>query len=414
MAKKGFLLILTVTLLLAACAGNSSKGEPVSFLDHVPQAPYAESDHAIEPLSGKTVFNYFKDEKIAAGWNLGNTLDSFRDGAGDEVAWGNPRVNQEIMNGVKAAGFDIIRIPITWMGNFGDAPDHKVSLSRLRRVAEVVDMAHNAGLKVIVNLHHDGSTDSNKDNGWLSISRAARSTEQFNRITTIYARLWQQISLYFKNYGDWLIFESFNELHDGGWGGSGDINHFIVITKWNQLFVDIVRASGANNAERFLMVGAYCQDPHKTLSSGFILPTDTAEGKLIVSFHYYDPYQFGIEGSRSTWGTDADKQKTDRDFAPFKERFIDKNIPVIIGECGAVLQLYPNNQTREAEAAQSRRQYLQHIFATSKKYGLIPVYWDNGAVSGNGEKFGLFNRRTGQPNSTESETLIKLMINAVK
>jgi endoglucanase len=315
------------------------------------------------------------------------------------------------MDGVKAAGFDIIRIPVTWMGNFGEEPDHRISPGRLKRVAEVVDMAHNAGLKVIINFHHDGSNDGSKDIGWLSVGRASRSREQFNRITAIYTRLWQQIATYFKNYGDWLIFEGFNELHDGNWQSVSDTSQLVTINRWNQLFIDNVRAAGGNNETRFLMVAAYCSDSKNLLSNGFLMPNDPAPDKLILTFHYYDPYQFGIMGSRSSWGTAAEKQKVDNDFAPFKERFIDKNIPVVLGECGAVLQLYPSNPAEEAKAGQSRQEYISTVFSTAKKYGIVPVYWDNGLVSGNGEKFGVFNRRTGQPNSPDSDTLIKLMIN---
>jgi endoglucanase len=193
-----------------------------------------------------------------------------------------------------------------------------------------------------------------------------------------------------------------------------EIKAFRLLTDLNQIFVDTVRSTGGNNEQRYLIVSAYCQDRQKTLSTGFMMPTDTADNKLIVSFHYYDPYQFGIEGTRSAWGSSSDRQRVDNDFAPFKQQYIDKNIQVIVGECGAVLQLYPNNPDKEAEAAHSRREYLPHVFGTANKYGMIPLYWDNGLVRGNGEKFGLLDRRTGQPNSPESDALIKLMINAVK
>jgi endoglucanase len=415
MTKKYLPIILIFTSLLIACAGRNSQQTPVAFLDYVPHTPWLENEKSLEPLGGKTAFDYFRDEKIAAGINLGNTLDAHSGGYASETVWGNPLVNQQIMNGIKAAGFDIIRIPITWMGDVGHGPEFRIDRARLFRVAQVVDMAHGAGLKVIINMHHDGSTDTSRgDLGWLSIRQASRNQEEFNRITAQFVNMWKQIATYFRNYGDWLIFEGFNELHDGGWGSSGDVSHFLTLARWNQLFIDAVRLTGGNNEQRYLIVSAYCQDRQKTLSVGFMLPTDTADNRLIVSFHYYDPYQFGIEGTRSAWGSPSDKQKVDDDFAPFKQQFIDKNIQVIVGECGAVLQLYPDNREKEIEAARSRREYLPHVFGTAKKYGMVPLYWDNGLVRGNGEKFGLFDRRTGQPNSPESDTLIKLMINAVK
>jgi endoglucanase len=187
-----------------------------------------------------------------------------------------------------------------------------------------------------------------------------------------------------------------------------------IINNWNQIFTDAVRQSGGNNAQRYLVIPGYCTNPQQTLSAKFHLPQDSASGRQVVSFHYYDPYEFGIASTRSEWGSQADKQKTDDDFRPFKAQFVDKNIPVIIGECGAVLQLYPDDKAKEEAAQRSRREYLPHIYGTARKYGIVPVYWDNGGVTGRGEKFGLIDRSTGQPNSGESELLLRSMISAVR
>jgi len=417
--KKLLFTFVICALLLTFC--RSSNGEASELVyNYVPSQPDSIREHPQEHVSGKTAFNYFKDEKIFSGWNLGNTLDSYSGGVASETVWGNPPINQEIMNGVKKAGFDIIRIPITWMGYFGAPPDYRISAARLERVAEAVEMAHNAKLKVIINIHHDGSTaQEGQDNGWLSISRALKNKGEYDKITHQFARVWDQVAAYFKNYGDWLMFESMNEIHDGGWGWSYNFQNFPkiqtdIVNKWNQLFTDRVRASGGNNTDRYLIIPAYCTQPQQTLSDNFVLPADTTPGKQIVTFHYYDPYEFSIISKRSSWGTDGDKQKVDSDFAPFKRVFIDNDIPVIIGETGAVLQLYPNDKGVEAQARQSRINYITSVFVTAKKYGLVPIYWDNGSTSGNGEKFGLFDRRTGQANSADSYTLINIMINSVK
>jgi len=413
MVKKSLCICAIFTVLLTACVGKADVNEP-SFLNHTPSKPDAVREYPLESSGGKTVSEYFKAEKIFTGWNLGNSLDSYNSGIGGETTWGNPPINQELMNGVKKAGFDIVRIPVTWMGSIGTAPDYRITQSRLQRVAEVAEMAHNAGLKAIINLHHDGSTQgSGMDNGWLSIGRASRNKNTYNLITSQFARVWQQIAAYFQNYGDWLIFEGFNELHDGNWQTCNDVFQFNTLNTWNQLFVDAVRLSGGNNESRYLLVNAYCADNRQALASSFTMPADSAQDRLILSFHYYAPHELSINGSRSTWGTEADKQKVDSDFAPFKEHFIEKNIPVIIGECGAVLQLYPDDSTKQAQANKSRADYISHVFGTAKKYGLVPIYWDNGSTSGNGEKFGLLDRKTGQPNSANSGALLAMMINAV-
>jgi len=418
--KRLFVTFAIFVLLLVSCRSSNKGSSESTTYDYVPSQPDRTQEYPLEPVSGKTAFDYFKDEKIYTGWNLGNTLDAHSGGTGGETQWGNPPVNQEIMNGVKKAGFDIIRIPITWMGNFGMPPDYRISSSRLKRVAEIVDMAHNAGLKVIINIHHDGSTPSLlKDQGWLSISKAYKNKEAYQDITHQFARVWDQVAAYFKNYGDWLMFESMNEIHDGGWGWSEDFKMFPkmqtdIINKWNQIFTDRVRAAGGNNVERYLIMPAYCTQPQQTLASTFVLPKDSTPGKQVVTFHYYDPSDFSIFSKRSAWGTDGDKQKVDSDFAPFKKVFLDNNIPVIIGEAGAALQLYPSNKGAEDQARKSRYDYISCVFATAKKYGLVPIYWDNGVTSGDGEKFGLFDRRTGQPNSADSSALINVMINSVK
>lgn len=412
-----FITFVTLSLLLTAC-GSSSSGtavQPSQNFSHIPSVPDAVRDNPLESVSGKTAIEYFRDEKILAGLNIGNSLDSHNGGVGGETTWGNPAINQALMNGIKAAGFDIVRIPVTWMGSFRSAPDYRLFTNRLERVAAVAEMARDAGLKAVINLHHDGSTQSGgRDLGWLSIGQASRNRDAHDRITAQYARAWVQIATYFQNYGDWLFFESFNELHDGSWQTTNDPGQFIILNRWNQLFVDIVRSTGGNNQSRYLIVGAYCKDNVQALSPGFIMPEDSVPDRLILSFHYYTPHDLAIQGSRSAWGTPADRERVETHFAPFKERFMDKNIPVIIGETGAVLQLHPEDPAREAQARQSRYDYIQHVFATASKYGLVPIYWDNGATTGSGEKFGLFDRRTGQPNSQDSRALITAMIRAVR
>jgi endoglucanase len=435
MLKKSLLFICALCIVISvwsavSCvSGKAVADAPISAdkaFEYVPVVPDAVNNYPEEPMGGKSALDYLKSEKITAGWNAGNTMEAWtglidEDGSlafvdsGETVGWGNPRLNQDLFNGLKAAGFSIVRLPITWMGGIGPAPDYHINEIYLKRVAEVLGYAKKAGLKAIINLHHDGVTDTKKgDLGWLSVRKASRKQDDFNKITTQYIRVWKQIANYFKNYGDWLIFESFNEPHDGNWGSGGQPGQFITIIRWNQFFVDTVRSTGGNNESRYLMVAAYCNDRAQLLSAGFMLPNDTASDKLMVSFHYYDPYEFGIQGSRVSWGAPADKQKVDNDFTPFKAKFLDKNIPVIMGECGATLQLYPDDPAKEQQARQSRREYLPYVFGAAKKYGLVPIYWDNGSFRGDGEKFGLFDRLSGKPNSSESDTLIKLMISAVK
>ena len=399
--------LLTVAML--AC-------ESVNSTNNEARIPDTENEFSPEAMAESDALSYFRDKALNLGWNLGNTLDAHSGGVSNETVWGNPKANQAIFNGIKAAGFDVVRIPVTWMGHIGKAPDYHIEEQFLKRVAEVVAYAHKAGLAVIINLHHDGSTEKKNnvvsDNGWLSINQARKSEEGMRQVSAQFERVWTQIAVYFKNFGDYLIFESLNEVHDGNWGWGTESEQrpqYEIVNQWNQLFVNAVRKTGGNNTGRFLVIPGYCTVPKHTVAGYFKLPQDSGNtaNKLIVTFHYYDPYEFGIAGTRQEWGSEADKNKVNNDFAPFKTKFVNNGIPVIIGESGAVLQ---NKSGHE----QTRIAYLAYVYGKAHENGLTPIYWDNGSITGGGEKFGLFNRQTGEPNSEGSRGIIQAMVNAVK
>jgi endoglucanase len=120
-----------------------------------------------------------------------------------------------LFNGVKESGFDIVRIPTTWIGHIGPAPDYKISEARLQRVAEVIGYAKTAGIKaMIINIHHDGNyTEPAKGTwGFVDFAGAVNNTAKKNEIQNQIGKVWTQIAEYFKNYGDYLIFETLNEV----------------------------------------------------------------------------------------------------------------------------------------------------------------------------------------------------------
>jgi len=383
------------------------------FLAACPSEPDG-SGLPVDPFA----LEYFKENNLAVGWNLGNSLDTHQNGVGGETEWHNPAINQQLLAGVKAQGFNLLRLPITWMGHIGDAPSYTIAPARLNRVAEVVDMAHNAGLVVIINLHHDGNTKSTTNEpGWLSIKKSLASPTDKAAITAKFRRVWEQIATRFKDdaYGEWLIFEGFNELHDGNWfweSRSVPKNQYDLVNEWNQVFTDAVRGAGGRNAERLLVIPGYCTGAEALLNSNFKLPSDSSPGRQIVSFHYYRPDNFALNGTVATWGTSSEKSTIDTLFGNMKTAFIDRNIPVIIGETGPV-----RNKANTDQARQNRGAYASYLFGSAKRNDLVPICWDNGNFSTSGnpnDGFGLFNRTTGQPNDAESTAVINAMINAVK
>ncbi len=318
------------------------------------------------------------------GWNLGNSLD-VPDG---ETKWGNPAATPELFAAVAKAGFKLVRVPVTWTPHLGAAPGYVIDASWLDRVAEVVGYARAAGLYCIINVHHDGA-DGFKGVGWLSLKDGAGNTTVENnaKVRAQFEAVWTQIAKRFVNHGEELIFESMNEIHDGY--GKPDPRHYTFINELNQAFVDIVRASGANNARRHLLVPGYNTNINQTLE-GFKLPADPTKSRLSLSVHYYDPYLFTLEAKSHGWGRGApDKDDWGQEdfvvtqFDKLKARYIDKGVPVILGEYGASYQDGHDDY---------QRYYLEYVTKAAVDRGIVPVYWDNGGRKGGKDSFALIDR----------------------
>lgn len=336
--------------------------------------------------------------KLGYGWNLGNQMDAMVGGISGETYWGNEKCTQATFDNLKAKGFSTVRIPVTWMGHIGDAPEYAVETAWLDRVAEIAGYAKKAGLNAIVNVHHDDSPES----GWLCVHKAASDADYKKDMMARYKALWEQVARKFAEEGEWLIFEGYNELQDGGWGFGGNLTdggkQYAVINEIAQTFVTTVRAAGGKNADRYLSILGYSANPSLT-ASNLVLPTDPAADRLIVSVHFYDPsgYALGQNSAYTEWGhtgTDGKKDPNHSEknvidtFRMLKDKYLDKNIPVYIGECGAV--------NREDERAKSfQRYWFEFVFKAAREYGLCPIVWDNGARSTGNESFGYIDHADG-------------------
>lgn len=316
--------------------------------------------------------------QMTVGWNVGNSLE-VPDG---ETAWGNPVVNQQLIDSVKAAGFNVIRIPCAW-NSYADPSTYIISPTWLSRVKEVVDYAYNNGMYVILNSHWD--------NGWLEENPTYSAQTEVNAKQESY---WTEIANYFINYDEHLLFAGTNEVRvDYGTPSAENIE---VQESYLQTFIDAVRATGGNNATRTLIVQTYNTNIWHGLNY-FTLPNDPASNRLMVEIHHYDPYEFTISGSCNYWGSSfpdggcswANESYIEDMFAQLKTRWPDNGIPVIMGEYGAMRQAaLLNDPTYVA----SREYWLEFNTSLAKSSGVIPVYWDNGYYDDN---FALFNRSTG-------------------
>jgi endoglucanase len=316
--------------------------------------------------------------QMGAGWNLGNSMEAM--GPGNETAWGSPMVTQQLMNSVKAAGFDNVRITVAWSA-FSNASNFTIDPAWLNRVEEVVNYALSAGLIVMINEHWDG--------GWLNHPFYANQAALNNRLSI----MWTQIANHFRNYDNRLLFAGTNEVLNEGDYGTPTQEFVDVQNSYNQTFVNAVRATGGNNSNRFLIVQGFNTNIDHTVNF-FVTPNDPAgSNKLFVEVHYYDPYNFTHNASSnvnewpSTVETWANEAWVDSQFQRMKTNFVDRGIPVIMGEYGAMSR----NNVANHEA--SRIRWNQYITNSAWDHGMVPVYWDN-AYTGDGG-FGLFDRSTG-------------------
>lgn len=345
--------------------GNGSPSAPAknSELDKDDPTP---SDNTAESTG-----NFRSPSEIAkainVGWNLGNTFDSYntnKTGLSTETSWGNLKTTEEMIKDVKYCGFNAVRIPVTW----GEHMDGNVIQKEwLDRVQEVVDYVYNNDMFVILNMHHD-------DYIWFN-----PTDSEYQNDSRKLCAIWEQVAERFKDYDDRLLFEGMNEPRTIDskleWTG-GTPEERAVINKYEQDFINTVRASGGNNSERTLIITSYAASAETAAIDDVIIPDDK---NIIVSVHYYAPWKFS-EGIDSNF-TDEGKAELDNKFAELKEKFIDKGTPVIIGEFGCV------NATDNAK----RAEYYQYYISSAKANGIKCFVWDNGKSSGE-SSFGIFNR----------------------
>ncbi len=350
---------------------------------------------------------------LALGWNLGNQFDAHNNGTASETAWGNPAATQELFNKLAEAGIRSVRIPVTWLGQFGAAPDYTINAAWLDRIAEIVGYAENAGLRAVINIHHDGADSAH----WLNIKDAAKDAALNTSIKEQIKALWTQIAQRFADKGQFLMFESFNEIHDGGWGWGENRKdggkQYAVLNEWNQVFVDAVRATGGNNATRFLGVPGYVTNPDLTLEH-FVKPTDSANDRLLVAVHYYDPNDFTLTAKFTEWGHtgDASKKASYGDegdlrnmFGRLADKYVKAGTGLYIGEFGCTTRANSRDEL-------FRLYYLEYVCKAGHDNGFGMFIWDNGSTGTGNEANGYFNHGSGAFISNKAKAAVETMVKA--
>ena len=334
--------------------------------------------------------------KMGLGWNLGNTLEATDGTTAGETTWGNPKASKALIDGVKAAGFNTVRIPCAWNAYIEDQTTYKISDARLARVKEVVDYCIDNNMYAIINIHWDG--------GWLEENPTYDKQVEVNKKQKA---LWEQIAVYFRDYDEHLLFAGTNEVHANY--NTPSAENIEVQQSYNQTFINAVRSTGGKNTWRNLIVQSYNTNIDYAVNY-MKMPTDPTANRIMAEVHYYDPYDFTLaeENTIFLWGKDfsgagvstwGQEDWADTQFGKIKTNFVDKGIPVILGEYAATLRASLSTADY-ANHIKARNYYLNYITKVAVQDGLIPVYWDNGPT---GDKAsGLFNRTTGEQVHTDA------------
>lgn len=330
---------------------------------------------------------------MGVGWNLGNTLEANSgsayypsnasywgiQGLESETYWGQVYVTSEFLTMMKNAGFGAIRVPVTWYNHMDK--DGNVNAEWMARVKEVVNYVIDNGLYCILNVHHDTGADSYDGSTPKFISWLKADMTTYNSVKSKYEYLWQQIAAEFKDYGPKLLFESYNEMLDtrnswnyassnasGGYNASQATSAYSAINSYAQSFVNVVRASGGNNAQRNLIVNTYgasngggtwnthLEEPLKNLT----IPTGE-KNHIIVEVHSYPSLNNGLTSALSL---------VDNMLGKLKSNFTDKGIPVIIGEWGSE-GLSSDYQSRKSTLLSFADSYIKK----TKECGIAAFYW---------------------------------------
>lgn len=282
------------------------------------------------------------------GWNLGNTMEATNTWTPNpkvtdfETAWGQPVTTKAMIDGIKKAGFNSIRIPVSWSNMMSSDGNYTIDASYFKRVDEIISYAFANDMYVIINDHYDGGW-------WEHFCGNKRDCKKH------YKSMWTQVAGHYKDYSEKLIFESANEELGDSLKKSlsktdvniSDTALYNLVNEINQTFVDIVRQSGGNNARRYLLIAGFNTDIDKTCSSLYEMPTDTISNHLMVSVHYYTPWIYvGLHkdegyGYKDSWGTDDDKAEMAGNFAKMKK-------------------------------------FIKYLLTLCDKYGYAPYVWDAG------------------------------------
>ena len=319
--------------------------------------------------------------KFKLGWNIGNTLEA----SGGETGWGNPTITEDYIKFVKQQGFTAIRLPCAWnWQHLSNEATAQIDPNWMNRIKEVVGYCVNNDLYVMLNIHWDG--------GWLenNVSKVKQDS-----VNAKQKALWEQIATAMRDFDEHLMFASANEP------AADNAEKMAVLASYHQTFVNAVRATGGRNSHRVLIVQG--PNTNATLTNDLMntLPTDPAANRLMVEVHNYMPSQFCFLNEDVSWGkmayywgngyhstiepdrnaTYGEENDHIADFNKMKTKFVDKGIPVIMGEYGAYRRDNSAHVPKELALHNASVDYwITFVTKQALAHGVKPFWWDTGGA----------------------------------
>jgi aryl-phospho-beta-D-glucosidase BglC (GH1 family) len=313
---------------------------------------------------------------------------------GGENAWGNPNISAELIDLIKKSGFNAIRLPCAWDQYVSNPAKAKIGDDWLKRVKEVVQMCVERDMYVLLNIHWDG--------GWLDQNIKPEMKKATNAKQRAF---WEQIAIQMREFDEHVLFCSANEPP------AEDEEQMDILNSYHQTFIDAVRSTGGRNSYRVLVIQGPGTDMEKTKKLMISFPKDHIPSRLMLEVHYYGPWQFAGLTQDADWGrifyywgkpnhstTDIDRNpgwESEEDyleklFKSMKTQYVDKGIPVVMGEYGTIRRTYLTGEVLKKHEA-SRAYWTKYVTKTAIANGFLPFYWDEGSIGNNG--FGILDRR---------------------
>ncbi len=297
-------------------------------------------------------------EAMQPGWNLGNTFEA----SGSETAWGNPVVTEELIQAIKDQGYKSIRIPVTWNHRMGGSPDYAIDSEFMARLQEVVDWSLEAGLYVMINMHHDSH--------WMLNMEQERDS-----VLEKYSAAWRQIAKHFRDYPAALLFEGINEPRFSEDWNKDEPIYFTMLDELNTYFHEIVRSSGGNNGTRPLVLSTVTGSPSQPrLDELYKTIEKLDDPNLIATIHYYGYYPFSVNLGGGTKFDEAARGDLVAAFDRAYDTFVARGIPVIIGEFGLLGFDKSVSMIQHGEVLK----FFEYLTYYAREKKMTHMLWDNG------------------------------------